>query len=96
MSQFGTMVSWTATLGGVEYGFADGRIIGDELAEQVEMLSGREVVTTYGKPFTVDPADAEAVLDVFRELFDPSGEAEIDTVVEDDEAADEPEGMVLF
>lgn len=91
------VLGWTATLDGVEYGSnADGLIFPEELREQVEMLTGREVTTGYGKVFTVDPKDPDGVLTLFQELFDPINESEVMTETEDEPGDDDPEERVYY
>lgn len=91
------VTGWVATLNGTEYGSdSSGLIYPEELREQVEMLSGREVTTSYGKVFTVEEKDPDGVLTLFQELFDPSNESEVTTEVEDESGDDDPEARVYY
>lgn len=67
------MARWTSEFDGETWGCDGLTVFPAELAEQVDMLAGREVVSSAGRVFTVDVADPESIFTIYIELFDPSG-----------------------
>lgn len=73
---------WKIEVDGQTYG-ADGQsIIPATLADTVVQHAGEQRYTYYGKPYTLDPQDADSVYAYFDSEIDPTGRRLVPTVWE--------------